>query len=59
MTYLDYSESTLREIDAYWTAKEIEQQPATWAKTLQMLVKNKTQIDAFLQPIPQLSQRAA
>lgn len=51
MTYLDYSESTLRETDAYWTAKEIQQQPETWAKTLQMLVENKAQIDAFLQPL--------
>tara|TARA_R110002153_G_scaffold27063_3_gene84090 strand:+ start:8252 stop:9403 length:1152 start_codon:yes stop_codon:yes gene_type:complete len=51
MTYLDYPESTLREMDAYWTAKEIAQQPETWAKTLKMLVENKEQIDAFLQPI--------
>lgn len=51
MTYLDYSESTLRNMDAYWTAKEIEQQPATWAKTHKMLEENKAKIDAFLKPI--------
>jgi tagatose-6-phosphate ketose/aldose isomerase len=51
MTYLDYSESTLREKDAYWTAKEIQQQPDTWAQTYGMLIDNKAQIDAFLKPI--------
>lgn len=51
MTYLDYSESTLRETDAFWTAKEIQQQPETWGKTLKMLMENKAEIDGFLQPI--------
>ncbi|WP_133469861.1 SIS domain-containing protein [Paraglaciecola marina] len=51
MTYLDYSEATLRSMDAYWTAKEIEQQPATWQKTYQMLEANKGKIEAFLRPV--------
>lgn len=51
MTYLDYSESTLREMDAYWTAKEIQQQPESWAKTYAMLKDNQAQIDSFLKPV--------
>lgn len=51
MTYLDYSESDLKDLDAYWTAKEIQQQPLVWDKALANLVNNKAQIDAFLKPI--------
>lgn len=51
MTYLDYSESTLRDFDAYWTAKEIQQQPESWAKTAEMLIERTAQVDEFLKPI--------
>ena len=51
MTYLDYSESDLKDLDAYWTAKEIQQQPLVWEKALTNLIDNKEAIDAFLQPI--------
>ena len=51
MTYLDYSEIDLKDLDAYWTAKEIQQQPLVWEKALANLMSNQTQIDAFLQPI--------
>lgn len=51
MAYLDYSESDLKDLDAYWTAKEIQQQPLVWEKALTNLIDNKEAIDAFLQPI--------
>jgi tagatose-6-phosphate ketose/aldose isomerase len=51
MTYLDYPEAELKTADAYWTAKEIQQQPLVWEKALANLVNNKSQIDAFLEPI--------
>lgn len=51
MMYLDYSETALNELDAYWTAKEIQQQPLAWEKALTELAANKATIDAFLQPI--------
>jgi tagatose-6-phosphate ketose/aldose isomerase len=51
MTYLDYSQTDLKKLDAYWTAKEIQQQPLVWEKALANLVSNQLQIDAFLQPI--------
>jgi tagatose-6-phosphate ketose/aldose isomerase len=51
MTYLDYPDSVLKDLDAYWTAKEIQQQPLVWEKALKNLMDNKTEIDLFLQPI--------
>ncbi|MBH0020792.1 SIS domain-containing protein [Pseudoalteromonas sp. SWXJZ94C] len=51
MTYLNYSQDLLKEKDAYWTAKEIQQQPACWDKVLSNLIQVQPSIDAFLKPI--------
>lgn len=51
MIYLDYAESTLKELDAYWTAKEIQQQPQMWLETFAMLSQNESQISSFMAPI--------
>lgn len=51
MTYLGYSESRLVELDGYWTAREIEQQPASWRRTIEHLARHAERIEAFLHPI--------
>lgn len=51
MTYLGYTESQLVEMDGYWTAREIEQQPQSWRRTAEYLAANAARIDAFLRPI--------
>ena len=49
--YLSISTEQLKEKLAYWTAKEIEQQPAMWAQTAKIVSDNRPQLDAFLSPI--------
>jgi len=51
MNYLDYSENELRNLDAYWTAKEIQQQPDSWIKTKAAIDENRAEINDFLSPI--------
>lgn len=51
MNYLDYPEASLKEMGAYWTAKEIHQQPTSWANTLSMLSQKDSEIASFLKPI--------
>jgi tagatose-6-phosphate ketose/aldose isomerase len=51
MNYLGYSERRLKELDGYWTAKEIEQQPASWMRTHAYLTANATRIRDFLEPL--------
>lgn len=51
VTHLGYSKSRLVELDGYWTAREIEQQPGSWGRTIEYLVANCARIDAFLKPI--------
>lgn len=51
MTYLGYSESRLIELDGYWTAREIEQQPESWRRTSEQLVADAGRIAAFFEPI--------
>lgn len=43
--------SKLKEIDGYWTATEINQQPNTISETFDIISNNWLKIDAFLQPI--------
>ncbi|MBL4829913.1 MAG: SIS domain-containing protein [Aliivibrio sp.] len=49
--FLGYSESTLKKESAYWTAKEITQQPSSWRKTAAIIDECSTAIDAFLEII--------
>ena len=51
MNYLSYSEESLREKSAYWTAKEIEQQPESWRAAQQLLINNSENIWRFINPI--------
>lgn len=51
MSYLSYSESTLRSQDAYWTAKEISQQPRSWQSLIDTLKKDDDNIRQFLNPL--------
>ena len=51
MTYLGYSEGRLAELDGYWTAREIEQQPESWRRTSEQLAAKAKRVNAFLEPI--------
>lgn len=46
---LNISNQTLENQKAFWTAKEIAQQPATWRETAQIVAAS--QISAFLRPL--------
>jgi len=47
-TIFGYDEGKLKTINGYMTAKEIIQQPKLWEQTLEMVKKNREEIDAFL-----------
>lgn len=51
MNYLGYSEKELTEFDGTWTAREIEQQPSSWLRAQDNLLKNSDRIKQFLEPI--------
>lgn len=51
MSYLGLTESQLKENGAYWTAKEISQQPESWMRTQEYLWDNAARINDFLQPL--------
>lgn len=51
MKFLGYTEDRLKELDGYWTAKEIEQQPDSWLRTHKYLLENTDRINQFLEPI--------
>ncbi|WJG09598.1 SIS domain-containing protein [Aliiglaciecola sp. LCG003] len=51
MNYLNFSAEKLVQMDGYWTAKEISQQPECWLATLKLLEQQQQQIEAFLQPL--------
>lgn len=51
MKYLGYERQQLLDMNGYWTAKEIEQQPASWTKAQEMLVASAKQINQFLTPL--------
>ena len=44
-------ETNLKELGAYWTSKEIYQQPETWLKTLNQIKNEKDSIKAFINKI--------
>jgi len=50
-TYLNIDEENLKENNAYWTAREIEQQPLSWRKALKTVQGNNAQIMHFLSPL--------
>ena len=50
MNYLGYNELKLRELDGYWTAREIEQQPGVWLRVHEYLMSRQAEIEDFLHP---------
>ena len=50
-SYLGYAEHTLKDKGAYWTAKEIEQQPEAWLSAQGLLQQQAAAIEAFMQPL--------
>ncbi len=56
-SYLNYDVKTLDKNNAYWTAKEICQQPLCWEKTFELVNTQRQSIDAFLNQFKQHSQR--
>lgn len=53
--YLTIDISTLRDKNAYWTAKEISQQPKVWRQAASNIQENIDEINSFLSPILALS----
>ena len=51
LNYLNYSESTLKEKGAFWTAKEITQQPDAWLDTKKIVDANAQKLNCWLQPL--------
>ncbi|EGR0771282.1 SIS domain-containing protein [Vibrio parahaemolyticus] len=49
--YLGYSEQDLESLKAFWTAKEVEQQPACWRKTQATFSECFTAIDTFMSKV--------
>ncbi|UBX47565.1 SIS domain-containing protein [Providencia alcalifaciens] len=48
MEYLSYQTAELEQLNAFWTAKEIEQQPDCWEKVSATVKARRAEIDAFL-----------
>lgn len=44
-------ENTWKDLSAYWTSKEIHQQPATWLKTLEQVKREKDAIGALVSKV--------
>jgi tagatose-6-phosphate ketose/aldose isomerase len=51
MNYLGYTDRRLKELDGFWTAKEIEQQPGSWLRTHEDLMRNAGRVNDFLAPL--------
>lgn len=51
LNYLNYSENTLKEKGAFWTAKEISQQPHVWLVTKKIVESNAERLDVWLKPL--------
>ncbi|WP_245542271.1 SIS domain-containing protein [Psychromonas hadalis] len=49
--YLGYSENELEKLKAYWTAKEIEQQPSCWKKTQEIVEIRQADIRPFMDKV--------
>jgi tagatose-6-phosphate ketose/aldose isomerase len=52
--YLDIDVEELNNKEAYWTAKEISQQPNIWRQTEKLINANNFEVSAFLEPIMKL-----
>jgi tagatose-6-phosphate ketose/aldose isomerase len=50
-TYLQLDETTLERAGALWTAREIEQQPASWLRTQELVRLHAARIGRFLAPL--------
>ncbi|WP_094752398.1 SIS domain-containing protein [Psychromonas sp. CD1] len=46
--YLGYVEKELKQLSAFWTAKEISQQPSCWLKTVKIIENASDEIQTFL-----------
>jgi tagatose-6-phosphate ketose/aldose isomerase len=51
MTHLQLDETELNRAGAFWTAREIAQQPASWLRTQELLRAHAGKIAAFLDPL--------
>ena len=51
MTHLQLDETELNRAGAFWTAREIAQQPASWLRTQELLRAHAKQIAGFLDPL--------
>ena len=51
MSHLQMEEGALQRAGALHTAREIEQQPASWERTGALIAAQRAQIDAFLAPL--------
>ncbi len=51
LNYLNYSESSLKEKGAFWTAKEITQQPEAWLETKKIIDDSSANVNSWLQPL--------
>ncbi len=51
MEYLGKSQAELETAGGYWTAKEILQQPAVWAETERLMMKDADALRGFLSPL--------
>ncbi|MEO2267450.1 SIS domain-containing protein [Pseudoalteromonas sp. YIC-656] len=49
--FLSLDETTLKQHNAYWTAKEIAQQPSSWRNTAAIVEQHSAAINDFLSPI--------
>lgn len=47
----NYTEEKLKELNAYWTATEILQQPKTWKKTFDQVKANKESLQTFINQV--------
>lgn len=49
MEYLSYQTTELEQLNAFWTAKEIDQQPECWKKTWLSIREKRADIESFLE----------
>lgn len=47
MEYLSYQTAELEQLNAFWTAKEIDQQPECWKKTWLSIREKRADIESF------------
>jgi tagatose-6-phosphate ketose/aldose isomerase len=51
LNYLNFDENTLKEKGAFWTAKEISQQPDAWRETKKIVDEQADALNAWLKPL--------